>query len=105
MLGVGGAMDLLVGAARPSSRSDRRRRSAPAEHGDVDVTAEDHPNDTELAKVPLTSVAQPRHLLRRTAVAVLLAQARGTVELDGRHLLFEPELVVRTSTLRRPPGT
>jgi hypothetical protein len=36
---------------------------------------------------------------------VLLAQARGTVELDGRHLLFEPELVVRTSTLRRPPGT
>jgi LacI family transcriptional regulator len=47
-------------------------------------------------------VAQPRHLLGRTAVELLLASSRGTVPPDGRHVLFEPELVVRASTRLRP---
>ncbi|NAZ75994.1 substrate-binding domain-containing protein [Kineococcus sp. T13] len=50
------------------------------------------------ASVPLTSVRQPRELLGRTAVELLLAQVEGR---PAQQLVFEPELVVRRSTARR----
>ncbi|MEZ0164413.1 LacI family DNA-binding transcriptional regulator [Kineococcus sp. LSe6-4] len=53
------------------------------------------------ATVPLTSVRQPRELLGRTAVELLLAQVEGR---PARQVVFEPELVVRRSTGRRPPA-
>jgi LacI family transcriptional regulator len=56
------------------------------------------------ATVPLTTVAQSRHLLGRTAVELMLAAARGTLPPDRRHVLLEPELVVRSSTRLRPAG-
>lgn len=53
------------------------------------------------AAVPLTSVAQPRHRLGRTAAELLLAEAR---DPDHTHqqVVFAPELVVRASTGLRP---
>ncbi|WP_380160820.1 LacI family DNA-binding transcriptional regulator [Kineococcus sp. R86509] len=50
------------------------------------------------ASVPLTSVRQPRELLGRTAVELLLAQVEGR---PAQQIVFEPELVVRRSTARR----
>ena len=51
------------------------------------------------ASVPLTSVRQPRELLGRTAVELLLAQVEGA---PAQQVVFEPELVVRRSTGRHP---
>ncbi|TNM63189.1 LacI family transcriptional regulator [Streptomyces sp. NP160] len=54
------------------------------------------------AAVPLTSVRQPRELLGRTAVELLLEAVEGAAGEDargeGRHVQFVPELVVREST-------
>jgi len=52
--------------------------------------------------VPLTSVRQPRELLGRTAVELLLAQVEGR---PAQQIVFEPELVVRRSTGRRITGS
>ena len=51
------------------------------------------------ASVPLTSVRQPRELLGRTAVELLLAHVGGA---PAQQIVFEPELVVRRSSGRRP---
>jgi LacI family transcriptional regulator len=48
--------------------------------------------------VPLTSVRQPARQLGCTAVDLLLAEVTGTEPATGRQVLFEPELVVRSST-------
>ncbi len=57
----------------------------------------------EAAAVPLTSVAQPRHLIGRTAAEMLIAEAR---ERDGTHqhrqVVLSPELVLRASSRLRP---
>jgi LacI family transcriptional regulator len=52
------------------------------------------------AAVPLSSVRKPRHELGRRAAELLLDEARGE---DHRHeqLLFEPQLVVRESSMVR----
>lgn len=54
------------------------------------------------AAVALTSVAQPRHLLGRTAAEMLLDEARAADGHEHRQVVFEPELMVRAST-RLPP--
>ncbi|MFD7659610.1 LacI family DNA-binding transcriptional regulator [Actinosynnema sp. NPDC059797] len=57
------------------------------------------------AAVPLTSVAQPRQLLGRTAAELLLAEARNPKGHVHQQRVFEPELVVRESTsMRRLDG-
>jgi LacI family transcriptional regulator len=57
----------------------------------------------EAAAVPLTSVAQPRHLIGRTAAEMLIVEAR---ERDGTHqhrqVVLSPELVLRASSRLRP---
>jgi LacI family transcriptional regulator len=55
------------------------------------------------AAVPLSSVRKPRHELGRRAAELLLDEARNE---DHRHeqLLFEPQLVVRESSMVRLPG-
>ena len=50
------------------------------------------------AAVPLTSVAQPRDLIGRTAVELLLAEVEAGAEHEHRQVVFTPELVVRSST-------
>jgi LacI family transcriptional regulator len=71
---------------------------------DVAIVGYDDIAFAAAATVPLTTVAQPRHLLGRTAVELLSATARGTVTPDERHVVFAPELVVRASTRLRPGG-
>jgi LacI family transcriptional regulator len=68
---------------------------------DVAIVGYDDIAFAAAATVPLTTVAQPRHLIGRTAVELLLAATRGTLLPDRRHVLFEPELVVRASTRLR----
>lgn len=56
-------------------------------------------DDIEIAgelAVPLTSVRQPRHEMGREAAELLLRQAAGETE---QHTVFEPELVVRASSV------
>jgi LacI family transcriptional regulator len=65
---------------------------------DMAIVGYDDIQFAEAATAPLTSVAQPRHLLGRTAVELLLADARGETSPDNRHVVFKPELIVRAST-------
>jgi len=52
------------------------------------------------AAVPLTSVAQPRQLLGRTAAELLMDEADRPDEHEHQHVVFAPELVARESTAR-----
>ena len=51
------------------------------------------------AAVPLSSVRQPRELLGRTAVQLLLEEVSGEPHVH-RQVVFDPELIVRTSSSR-----
>jgi LacI family transcriptional regulator len=51
------------------------------------------------AVVPLSSIRQPSGLIGRTAVEILLEEARNPM-LAPRQVVFQPELVVRQSTGR-----
>ncbi|WP_327091643.1 LacI family transcriptional regulator [Nonomuraea sp. NBC_01738] len=65
---------------------------------DMAIVGYDDIEFAQAAAVPLTSVSQPRHLLGRTAAELLLAEADVTLGHEHRHLVFAPELVVRSST-------
>jgi LacI family transcriptional regulator len=69
---------------------------------DMAIVGYDDIEFAEAAAVPLTSVSQPRHLLGRTAAELLLDESRGGAEHEHRQVVFDPELVVRTSTRLRP---
>ncbi|KXK62349.1 LacI family transcriptional regulator [Micromonospora rosaria] len=55
------------------------------------------------AAVPLSSVRQPRELLGRTAAQLLLEESTAGAEHRHRHVVFQPELVVRRSSDHRRP--
>lgn len=50
------------------------------------------------AAVPLTSVAQPRALLGRTAARLLADESAAGADHEHQHVVFPPELVARDST-------
>ena len=50
------------------------------------------------AAVPLSSVRQPREQLGRTAAELLLEETRDGADHQHRHVVFQPELVVRQSS-------
>lgn len=50
------------------------------------------------AAVPLTTVAQPRQLLGRTAARLLMDEAEHGEAHEHQHVIFQPELVARAST-------
>ena len=57
----------------------------------------------QAAAVPLTSVAQPRHLIGRIAAEMVIAEARDRgAEHEHRQVVLTPELVVRASSRLRP---
>ena len=66
---------------------------------DLAIVGYDDIEFAEAAAVRLTSVAQPRELLGRTAVELLLDEVATGSEHEHRHVVFTPELVVRSSTL------
>jgi LacI family transcriptional regulator len=54
------------------------------------------------AAVPLSSVRQPRHQLGRAAAQLLIEEALGAGTHRHRQVVFEPDLVIRASSQRRP---
>ncbi|GLZ46292.1 LacI family transcriptional regulator [Actinomycetospora sp. NBRC 106375] len=66
---------------------------------DLAIVGYDDIEFAEAAAVPLTSVAQPRDLLGRTAVDLLLAEVAAGDGHEHRQVVFDPELVVRASTI------
>ncbi|KAE8762445.1 LacI family DNA-binding transcriptional regulator [Georgenia thermotolerans] len=66
---------------------------------DVGVVGYDDTAPAQTAVVPLSSVRRPSELLGRTAVELLLEEAAGG-EHRHRRVVFEPELVVRGSSVR-----
>ena len=68
---------------------------------DVSLIGYDDIPFTAQLSVPLTSVARPHHRMGFEAADLLLSVLDGR-EPDQRHVLLEPELVVRTSTSIAP---
>ena len=68
---------------------------------DVGIVGFDDVEYAAAAAVPLTSVAQPRLLLGRTAARLLMDEVEGT-DHQHQHVVFQPELIARAST---SPGT
>ncbi len=67
---------------------------------DISIIGYDDIDFAAAAAVPLTSVRQPRQELGRTAARLLLDEAAGDETHRHRQVIFEPELVIRQSTLR-----
>jgi LacI family transcriptional regulator len=66
---------------------------------DLAIVGYDDIDFAAAAAVPLTSVRQPRHQLGRTAARLLLDEAADDASHQHRQVIFEPELVVRRSTM------
>jgi DNA-binding LacI/PurR family transcriptional regulator len=65
---------------------------------DVAILGYDDIDFAAAAAVPLSSVRQPREQLGRAAAQLLLEEANQPDRHEHRHVLFQPELVVREST-------
>jgi len=65
---------------------------------DVAIVGYDDIDFAAAAAVPLTSVRQPREQLGRTAAQLLLEEADDPQRHGHRHVVFQPQLVVRRST-------
>lgn len=79
-----------------------RRRGLDVPH-DVSVVGYDDSMYMSLVDPPLTTIRQPIEAMGRTVVSMLLSQISGSPAL-GKEILFEPELVVRSSTGAVPPA-
>jgi len=67
---------------------------------DIALVGYDDIDFASTAVVPLTSIRQPSGLIGSTAVNVLLEEAADPT-IERRTIVFQPELVVRASTVRR----
>ena len=65
---------------------------------DVAIVGYDDIEYAAAAAVPLTTVAQPRQLLGRTAARLLMDEAERGAEHQHEQVVFHPELVARAST-------
>jgi LacI family transcriptional regulator len=72
---------------------------------DVAIVGYDDIDFAAAAAVPLSSVRQPRELLGRTAIELLLEEVSSPDEHRHRQVIFQPDLVVRESSkaLRKDP--
>ncbi len=66
--------------------------------GELAIVGYDDIDFAAAAAVPLTSVRQPRAQLGQAAMELLLEEATDPTGHQHRHVVFEPELVVREST-------
>jgi LacI family transcriptional regulator, galactose operon repressor len=72
---------------------------------DVAIIGYDDIDFAAAAAVPLSSIRQPREQLGRTAAQLLLEEVEEGTGHQHRHVVFQPELVVRESTdglIRQP---
>jgi LacI family transcriptional regulator len=65
---------------------------------DIAIVGYDDIEYAAAAAVPLTSVAQPRHLLGHTAAELLMDEADHPEGHQHRHVVYMPELIARAST-------
>jgi LacI family transcriptional regulator len=65
--------------------------------GDIALVGYDDIDYASVAEVPLTSIRQPSRTLGATAVELLLERTSDPTT-PARHLVFQPDLVVRSST-------
>jgi LacI family transcriptional regulator len=65
---------------------------------DVAIVGYDDIDFAAAAAVPLSSVRQPRQLIGRTAAELVIAEVREHDAHEHRHVVFTPELVVRSSS-------
>ena len=65
---------------------------------DVAIVGYDDIEYAAAAAVPLTSVAQPRQLLGRTAARLLAEESDSGTTHEHQHVVFPPELIARAST-------
>jgi LacI family transcriptional regulator len=65
---------------------------------DIAIVGYDDIDFASAAAVPLTSVRQPREQLGRTAAELLLDEVQDGESHRHRHVVFDPELVVRESS-------
>jgi DNA-binding LacI/PurR family transcriptional regulator len=86
---------LALGAVRAARRAGLRVPD------DVSVVGFDDSALMSCTEPPLTTVRQPIESMGRTVIELLLSQIAGTTEA-GDELLFEPELVLRSSTAPLP---
>ena len=82
---------LALGAVRAARRAGLRVPD------DVSVVGFDDSALMSCTEPPLTTVRQPIESMGRTVIELLLAQIAGSADA-GDELLFEPELVLRSST-------
>jgi LacI family transcriptional regulator len=71
--------------------------------GDIALVGYDDIDFASATVVPLTSVRQPSRLIGQTAVELLLAEIAAReagTDFEPRQVVFQPELVVRESSLR-----
>ena len=68
---------------------------------DLAIVGYDDIEFAEAAAIPLTSVRQPREQLGRTATELLLDEVASGERHKHKHIVFEPELVVRASSNHR----
>jgi LacI family transcriptional regulator len=66
---------------------------------DIAMVGYDDIDFAETAIVPLSSIRQPASLIGKTAVELLLEEARDP-SLEPQQIVFQPELVVRQSTVK-----
>jgi len=71
---------------------------------DVAILGYDDIDFAAAAAVPLSSIRQPREQLGRAAAELLLEEANQPDRHEHRHVVFEPELVVRESSARARNG-
>jgi LacI family transcriptional regulator len=71
---------------------------------DLAIVGYDDIDFAAAAAVPLTSVRQPSQLLGRTAMQLLQEEARRDGDHRHQQVQFEPELVVRESSMPRKPA-
>jgi len=71
---------------------------------DIAILGYDDIDFAAAAAVPLSSVRQPREQLGRAAAELLLEETNRPDRHEHRHVVFEPDLVVRASTARVRSG-
>lgn len=69
---------------------------------DVAVIGYDDIDFASTAVVPLSSIRQPSALLGHTAVDLLIREANGEAGFVHEHVVFQPELIARESTVSAP---
>jgi DNA-binding LacI/PurR family transcriptional regulator len=73
--------------------------------GDLAIVGYDDIEFAAAAAVPLSSVRQPREQLGRTAAQLLLEEIEADGSHEHRHVVFQPDLVVRASSDVSPGRT